>query len=117
MVKEKIIKKKGWLYIFMSSSYLYIGIDKLIKGDDYLTGIALVLGGVSFIFWALKAYLESRYAPRLINIINIFLIVLFSSAILLSFLKMLRIIYRDEENRYLVITAYYTKKERYEVKQ
>ena len=30
--------------------------------------------------------------------------------------KLLRVIYRDEENHYLVITAYYTKKERYEVK-
>jgi len=30
--------------------------------------------------------------------------------------RLLRVIYRDEENRYLVITAYYTKMERYEVK-
>ena len=31
--------------------------------------------------------------------------------------KMLRIIFRDEEDSYLVITAYYTKQERYEVKK
>jgi len=92
MEREKIKKKKSWLYIFMGSCYLYIGISWLIKADNYLAGIALVLGGVIFIFWAFKAHLESRYAPRLINIINIFLIVLFSSAALLWFLKKLQII-------------------------
>jgi len=30
--------------------------------------------------------------------------------------KLLRVIYRDDENCYLIITAYYTSKERYEVK-
>ena len=30
--------------------------------------------------------------------------------------KLLRVIYRDDENSYLIITAYYTSKERYEVK-
>lgn len=92
MAKEKILKKKGWFYLFLGSSYLYLGISWLIKTDNYLAGIALVLGGVFFIFLAFKEYLESRFAPRLINIINIFLSVLFSSAIFLWILKKLQII-------------------------
>ena len=92
MAKEKIIKKKGWLYLFMGFLYSYLGIDKLIEGDDYLTGIILVLTAVFFLFLAFKEHLRSRNDPRLINIINISLIILLSFAYLLGFLKLLRII-------------------------
>ncbi len=92
IAKEKILKKKIWLYLLMGICFSFLGIDSLIEGDSFPSGTALVLGGVLFIFLAFKEHLESRFAPRLINILHNFLSVLFICAVLLWILEKIRII-------------------------
>jgi len=92
MEKEKILIKKSGSTLILGLIFLFLGIIEFIEGDSYLLGIALSWAGLWFIFDLYKEHLRSKFASRLINIINIILIVLFSGAFLFWLLGMLQII-------------------------